>query len=153
MEEKLWFPLFFDLSDRTVLVVGGGPIAARRVKTLLPFTGRVVVTAPECTDELTALADAGKIERRARRFEPADLDGASLVLCATGDAVADGGIRALCAGRGIPVNVASDRDLCDFYFPGIARKGSVVVGVTAGGTDHALARETTEKIRELLEDG
>ena len=151
MGDRLWFPLFVDLSDRTVLVVGGGPIAARRVKTLLPFAGQIVVTAPECTDELAALAAEGKIEHRPRRFEPSDLDAAAIVLCATGDAAADAGVRALCTERGIPANIASDKDKCDFYFPGIARKGSVVVGVTAGGTDHKKARETAEKIRELLE--
>ena len=150
MEDRLWFPLFVDLSDRTVLVVGGGPIAARRVKTLLPFAGRVVVAAPECVDELAALAAEGKIEHRPRRFEASDLDGAAIVLCATGDAAADGEVRTLCTERGIPANIASDKDQCDFYFPGVARKGPLVAGVTAGGTDHKKARELTEKIRELL---
>ena len=135
-----------------MLVVGGGPIAARRVKTLLPFAGRIVVTAPECADELTSLAAEGKIEHRPRRFEPSDLDGAAIVLCATGDAAADGEVRALCTQRGIPANIASDKDRCDFYFPGIARKGSVVVGVTAGGTDHSKARETADRIRALRDD-
>ena len=54
----------------------------------------------------------------------------------------------------IPVNVSSDRRLCDFYFPGLAVKEDVVAGVTAGGRDHKLARKVTERIREVLqEDG
>ena len=152
MEQKLYFPLFIDLSDKTVLVVGGGPIAARRVNTLLPFAGRIVVTAPECVGELTEKAEEGKTELRLRRFEPSDLDGAALVLSATGDADTDEEVRRLCSERGIPVNIASDRNKCDFYFPGVARKGPLVAGVTAGGTDHKKARELTEKIRELLEN-
>ena len=152
MGEKLFFPLFFDLSEKTVLVAGGGPVAERRVKALLPFAGHIIVTAPECTDALARLAAEGKIERRARRFEPADLDGAALVLAATGDAGADGEIRRLCSERGILANIASDKDQCDFYFPGVARKGPLVAGVTAGGTDHKKARELTEKIRELLKN-
>ena len=150
MGEKLYFPLFFDLSDKNVLVAGGGRIAARRIKTLLPFVGRIIVAAPECSEELIALAAEGRIEHRARLFVPSDLDGAALALCATGDADTDAEIRRLCAERGIPVNVASDRDKCDFYFPGIARQGSVVVGVTAGGTDHKKARAVTQAIRELF---
>ena len=152
MGEKLFFPLFFDLSEKTVLVAGGGPIAERRVKALLPFAGHIIVTAPECTDALARLAAEGKIERRARRFEPPDLDGAALVLAATGDTGADGEIRRLCSERGILANIASDKDQCDFYFPGVARKGPLVAGVTAGGTDHKKARELTEKIRELLKN-
>ena len=46
MGEKLFFPLFFDLSEKTVLVAGGGPVAERRVKALLPFAGHIIVTAP-----------------------------------------------------------------------------------------------------------
>ena len=152
MEQKLYFPLFIDLSDKTVLVVGGGPIAARRVNTLLPFVGKIVVTAPECVGELAEKAEEGKTELRLRRFEPSDLDGAALVLSATGDADTDEEVRRLCSERGIPVNVASDRNKCDFYFPGVARKGPLVAGVTAGGTNHKKARELTEKIRELLEN-
>ena len=152
MGGKLFFPLFFDLSEKTVLVAGGGPIAERRVKALLPFAGHIIVTAPECTDALARLAAEGKIERRARRFEPADLDGAALVLAATGDTGADGEIRRLCSERGILATIASDNDQCDFYFPGVARKGPLVAGVTAGGTDHKKARELTEKIRELLKN-
>ena len=152
MGEKLFFPLFFDLSEKTVLVAGGGPIAERRVKALLPFAGHIIVTAPECTDALAQLAGEGKIERRVRRLEPADLDGAALALAATGDAGADGEIRRLCSGRGILANIASDKDQCDFYFPGVARKGPLVAGVTAGGMDHKKARELTEKIRELLKN-
>ena len=55
--------------------------------------------------------------------------------------------------RSIPVNVSSDKTLCDFYFPGVARKGSIVVGVTAGGTDHAGAKRVTQAVRKLLEEG
>ena len=152
MEKLSCFPLFFDLSDRRVLFVGGGKIAERRIKALLPFAGSITVTAPECTPALRQLAAAGEITWHARTFEEADLDGAAIVLAATGDEVADTGIWRLCRERGIWVNVASDKDKCDFYFPGIARRGSVVVGVTAGGADHKKARETTEAIRKLLDN-
>ena len=111
MGEKLFFPLFFDLSEKTVLVAGGGPVAERRVKALLPFAGHIIVTAPECTDTLAKLAGEGIIERRVRRFEPVDLDGAALVLAATGDAGADGEIRRLCSERGkdapTPTNIST----------------------------------------------
>ena len=152
MEDRLYFPLFFDLSEKTVLVVGGGKIAARRVKTLLPFAGHIRVAAPACTDELRALAGEGAVIWRKRPFAPEDLNGAAIVLCATGDETVDTEVWRLCRERGIPVNIASDKEKCDFYFPGIARKDNVVAGVTAGGTDHKKARETTERIRSLLEE-
>ena len=48
------------------------------------------------------------------------------------------------------MNVASDKEKCDFYFPGIVKVGDLVVGVTAQGRDHRKAAEAVEKIRELL---
>ena len=152
MDDKLFFPLFFDLSDKRALIVGGGKIAARRAKALLPFVGRLIVVAMEPSDERWVLSAAGEIELLERSFAPKDLEGIFLVVCATGDEAVDETVRRLCRERGVFVNIASDKEKCDFYFPGVARKGSVVVGVTAGGTDHKKARETTERIRSLLEE-
>ena len=51
----------------------------------------------------------------------------------------------------IPVNVSSDRRKSDFYFPGIAQRDNVVIGVTASGKNHAQAKELTEELRKFLE--
>jgi siroheme synthase (precorrin-2 oxidase/ferrochelatase) len=48
------------------------------------------------------------------------------------------------------VNVSTDRRKSDFYFPGIAAKGDIVVGVTASGKDHAGAKRVSEQVRKLL---
>ena len=152
MAEKPYFPLFVDLSATRVLVVGAGKIAARRVQTLLDFAGSVTVVAPAVCEALEQLAAAGAVTLRRRAFEEADLDGAGMVLAATDDAALNAHVAALCRARGIPVNVGSDKALCDFYFPGVARRGSVVVGVTASGTDHAEAKRVTAAVRKVLEE-
>ena len=61
-------------------------------------------------------------------------------------------IAGMCRRRGITVNAASDKTICDFYFPGIAKKGPLVVGVTASGEDHSLAAKATAYFRKLLGD-
>ena len=148
--DRPFFPLFVDLSEKHILVVGAGHIASRRAAAILPFAGRVTVVAPEVSPALRALAEAGEIALRLRGFRPEDLEGAGLVLTATGDSALDRTVVELCRERNIPVNAASDKALCDFYFPGLAVRDGVVVGVTAGGTDHKAARAVTEKIRKLL---
>ena len=152
MAEKAYFPVFIDLSGPAVLVVGAGKIAARRVQTLLDFAGRVTVVAPEVCEALEQLSAAGAITLRRRAFEESDLIGAGMVLAATGDAALNACVAEACRAKGIPVNVGSDKALCDFYFPGVARRGSVVVGVTASGTDHAEAKRVTAAVRRLLEE-
>ena len=147
-----WFPLFIDLSGKKVLVVGGGRIALRRVRTLLDFTEAVTVVAPQLLPELLELEAEGKIAVLRRPYEPSDPEGAALVLAAAGDGEVNEKVREDCKRMGIPVNVSSDRHKSDFYFPGVARKGGYVVGVTASGEDHAGAKKLTEAIRELLEN-
>ena len=146
-----WFPLFVDLSGKKILVVGGGKIALRRIRTLLDFTETVTVVAPQLLPELLELESEGKLTVLRRAYVSTDPEGAALVLAATGDEEVNGKVRADCKRLGIPVNDSSDRQRSDFYFPGIARKGGYVAGVTASGEDHAGAKKLTEAIRELLE--
>ena len=51
-EEKPFFPMFIDLSKKKVVVIGGGRIAGRRIRTLLSFAGQICVIAPEVTEEI-----------------------------------------------------------------------------------------------------
>ena len=145
------FPLFVDLSGKKILVVGGGRIALRRIRTLLDFTEKLTVVAPQCRPELLELEAAGKVVLLRRPYEPADPEGAALVLAATDDEKVNDAVHADCQRLGIPVNVSSDRRKSDFYFPGVARKGAYVAGITASGGDHAGAKKLTEAIRELME--
>ena len=151
MADYPFFPVFVDLSARRALVVGGGRIAARRVNTLAQFCPNVTVVAPAIHPDIAALAAAGQVRVVERAYRDGDLDGAELVLACTDDAALNAAIAGACRERRIPVNDASDRSRCDFLFPGIARRGAVVAGVTAGGENHALARRATEAVRRCLE--
>ena len=150
--EYPWFPMFVDLSEKRVLVVGAGRVAGRRAAALTRFCGRVEVIAPEIGAAAQAEADAGRLTLQRRPFEPGDLAGRDLVLAATDDAALNASIAALCRARGIPVNVSSDKALCDFYFPGIALDGDVAVGITASGRDHRRAAGITRRVQAALKD-
>ena len=94
---------------------------------------------------------AGEVKRLKKEYEEKDLEGADIVFAATNDHDVNNRIHDDCKKRGITVNVSTDRSKSDFYFPGIARKGDIVVGVTASGKDHAGARWVSEKMREMLD--
>ena len=163
-----YFPLFVDLSDKNVLVVGGGTIAARRAGVIRPFAGQLTVVAPEIGEGLAAVIEeagdrakegaaaakeaGGSVTVRQRAFREDDLDTAQLVLVCTDDHKLNYRITALCRERGIPVNNASDKQDCDFFFPGIVDRDPVVVGITASGQAHALAKTMREKIGDVVEE-
>ncbi|HVI40208.1 MAG TPA: precorrin-6A reductase [Anaerovoracaceae bacterium] len=159
-EEALgqWFPLFTNISGKTIVVIGAGKIAKRRIETLLKFDCRIKVVAEEAVPEVAEYADEKKLELLLKPYEAADLVGAAYVLAATNEKQLNHEIYEKCKEGDIPVNVADDKEKSDFYFPGIIRKNGVTVGVTAEGKDHGLAKKATRAIancldRSLQEDG
>lgn len=147
-----YFPMFIDLSEKRALVVGAGRIASRRIGTLVQFCPCITVVAPELRPETEQLEKDGKITILRRPFEPEDVEGMDIVLAATNDKELNRRVYELCKQRAITVNVCSDGSLCDFYFPGVVRRGDVVVGVTASNTDHALAKTVRQRIDAFLEE-
>ncbi len=118
------FPLHLDLTGRRVLVVGGGPVAARRVRALQDAGAAVEVVALETTDGFPDVA----VQRRA--FAPADVAGAWLVVTATG--VVDDQVAAVCEAQQTWCVRADDAGRSAAWVPAVARADDVVVSVTAG---------------------
>ena len=146
----MYFPIFLDLSDKEILVVGAGRIATRRIRVLAEFAGHITVVAPEISPELRLLDETCRIIFFRRKFVPEDLNGKTMVLAATGDAGLNSRITFLCRERGIPVNNCSDRRLCDFQFPSVVRTPETVIGFNASGTDHQLVRRMRQRAERLL---
>ena len=152
MKNKPYFPMFIDLSDKNIVVVGGGNIATRRVKTLLSFTRNIRVIAPKVTMEMMELSKAGYVELLTRPVKRSDFAMAYMVIAATNDRKLNDEIHRICRQEGIYVNVASDREQCDFYFPGIYMKNEMVVGITASGLDHHKAKKVRIAIQKAMEE-
>ena len=114
------------------------------------FGARILVVAPLGCERMESLAGQGRLRWERRCFMPEDLEDRDLIIAATDDARLNGQIVRDCRNRQILVNHAGDKSQCDFFFPGIAREGNVVVGVTASGRDHRLASEITGSLQSWL---
>lgn len=147
---KPYFPMFVDLSSRHIVVIGAGTIAKRRIRVLLEFTNNLTVIAPEVNQELLDLEKRGSLRIIKQKYQPEFIYKADIVIAATNEHQLNEEIYQLCQDHNILVNVCSDKNLCDFYFPGIARKDNLVIGVTASGANHKQAKKLIEKIRELF---
>lgn len=148
-----YFPLFIDLENKNILVAGGGRIAARRIRVLLEFGARLTVVAPEMSDEIAELAsesDGGSVTLINREYESGDMQGRVLALAATDRRKINHQVFLDAKASGIPVNVCDKKEECSFYFPGIAKRGELVAGITAGGGDHGLAKRASSEVRKLF---
>ena len=149
--KKPYFPLFVDLSEKRILVVGAGKIATRRVESLLDFAGSITVAAPEATERIRQLSREKKICWINGIYHKDMTEEADFVLAATDDDVCNTRIVKDCKARNIPVNACHKKELCDFYFPGIIRRENLVMGITSGGQDHQKIREIREKTERIFE--
>lgn len=145
----LYFPLFFDLSKKKVVVIGSGKIGKRRIKTILPFVNEIFVVTKEIDQELEELLKE-KGHAMEKEVEDADFLDADIVLIATDDQELNSSVYHTCKYHNILVNNCGNKEQCDFYFPGIVQKEEVVVGITASGKNHKKAREIRERIGRYL---
>ena len=144
-----YFPLFIDLNQKQGLVVGGGAVAARKIRTLLPYGPHLTVCAPSVLPELEALPG---LTLRREPFSPALLEGAFFVIAATDDRELNRRIARLCRERNIPVNVADPGTESSFLFPSVVRRGPLTVGISTGGKSPSAAHYLREQIEGLLPD-
>ena len=127
------YPLFLDLGGRRVLVVGAGPVAARRIGPLLAAGALVEVVAPEAVPALAELAITGRLRWHVRPFRPDDVAGAWLVHTATGDPAVDGAVVAAADAAGIWSVRASAADRSPAWSAATVAADGVVVAVSGGG--------------------
>lgn len=154
--DKLYFPMFVDLSEMKILVVGGGAIAARRVKTLVSFARDITVVAPKICEDIRVLEKAGHVRCLPRVYEDMDAKGAEMVLAVTDDRELNRRIAQVCretekeSKRRILLSVADDRTLCDFYFPSVIQTEGVTIGINSGGASPGTVKRIREKLERLL---
>jgi len=146
----VFYPLFLELQDRRVLVVGGGLVAERKVEGLVEAGAAVTLVAPQVTQTLQHLADKGSICVQQRRFEGNDLEGMSLVISATDDPATQEQVAHLARERGVLLNTVDQPSLCDFILPAIVRKDDVVVAISTSGKSPALAAEMRRRAETLV---
>jgi uroporphyrin-III C-methyltransferase/precorrin-2 dehydrogenase/sirohydrochlorin ferrochelatase len=127
------YPLVLGLAGRRAIVVGGGPVAARRTTALVEAEADVVLVSPWLCEDLHELVDTGAITWVPRDYTGGDLDGAWLVHTATGDAATDDLVAAHAEGARVWCVRADDASLSAAWTPAVARAGDVTVAVTAGG--------------------
>ncbi len=140
-----YFPIFFDLDKRKVLVVGGGEEALRKVRLLLKTNARIQVVAEELHDELVA---EPRVEWLAKHFEPSQIEGASLVYAA--EPHLNEGVSREARERDIPVNVIDVAELSTFLTPSIVDRDPVVVAIGTEGTAPVLGQGIRARIDSLL---
>lgn len=151
MEHGAALPVQLDVHGRRCVVVGAGSVGARRAATLVAAGADVVAVAPEAVASLTAAAAEGSLRWEQREFVPDDLDGAFLVVAASGVAAVDEAVSAAASERGVLVNRADRAERGDLAFPAVVRRGPLRVAVSTGAAAPAVTRLVAELLDSQLD--
>ncbi|MGE3231542.1 MAG: siroheme synthase CysG [Hyphomicrobium sp.] len=145
-----YFPTFFSIADRRVVVIGGGEAALQKLRLLTRARARVRLIAQEAASEIESLAAEGRIDWQRRAFAASDLEGATLVVAASGESALDERVAEAAKAIGVPVNVVDRAELSDFIVPAIVDRDPVIIGISTAGTAPILARRIRERIEAIL---
>lgn len=143
-------PVFLRLEERKCLVVGAGTVALAKIVSLREAGAAIAVVAPQAHDEVRSLARAGALEWRERVFEPADLDGAFLVIAAANAPAVNHAVFEEARRRNVLCNAVDDPPNCDFYFGSVVRRGDLQVAISTAGKSPALAQRLRREIDAQL---
>jgi precorrin-2 dehydrogenase/sirohydrochlorin ferrochelatase len=142
-----YYPINLDVQNRECLVVGGGGVGERKVKTLLECGALVTVITTDATESLQTLASERRIDLRTREYEPSDMEAKYLVIGATDSEEVNEKISKDAAKRGLLCNIADRPAACSFVLPAIVRQGDLLIAISTSNKSPAVAR----RIRQTLE--
>ena len=170
MAKDTYFPLFFSMEDKRILIIGGGQVAERRIGSLLEFGPKMTVVSPEITDGIRKWVEENLVSWHPERYQenreyPLGHDNQvcrvqqaaswrrpDYVLICTNDTELNHRIAMEWKEKGVPVNNASCKEDCDFFFPALIQEEGLVFGVSSDGSDHKKVRRICEKIRSILRE-
>jgi siroheme synthase-like protein len=132
------------------VVIGGGKIAEGKVEGLLAAQAKVTVISPDLTSYLHALVEDRRITYLARTYQPGDLTGAFLVICATDQAKINHQVWQEASANRQLVNVVDDTPRCNFIAPSILRRGDLTIAISTSGKAPALAVRLKERLQHEL---
>lgn len=146
MNRSKTYPIDVFLEGRICLVVGGGEVAARKVRDLLACGSKVTVVSPTICEALRGLEP--QLKWKARSYKPGDEKGAFLVFAATDSPFVNIKVANAAKSAGALVNVADNTDICDFFVPSKVVRGKLMLTVSTTGTAPALTKKLREKLQE-----
>ncbi|MEA3359737.1 MAG: bifunctional precorrin-2 dehydrogenase/sirohydrochlorin ferrochelatase [Thermodesulfobacteriota bacterium] len=142
-----YYPVFLDIKDQKVIIVGGGEVAERKVRNLLTYGCRIYINAHHLTQYLNNLVTEGKINRVEYNEIPAQMKDAFMAIAATDDPLINREVSVMAKKQRVLINAVDQPDDCSFIVSSVVKRGDLHIAISTGGKSPALAK----RIRKELE--
>lgn len=143
------YPMMVNLIQKRCLVVGGGQVAERKIRSLLDAGADVTVVAPSCTEQIEAWSAEGQIHLWRRPFEQKDVVHAVLVIAATSEPDVNLAVYQACQPHQW-INIVDRPDLCSFAVPAVVERGDMQIAISTGGNNPGLAKKLRRQLEEWI---
>jgi len=147
-----FFPMYMDMQNLKVLVVGGGYIATEKLEKLVDFTTEITVIALRVEDDAQNIIDKYKLTLHQRAYKQGDIEGFDIVIVATDTVELHKEIYEESRGSRILVNSVDNTDYCDFIFPSYVQKGDLTIAFSTGGASPAFAKQIRRHFEKIIPD-
>ena len=147
-----FFPMYMDMQDLKVLVVGGGYIATEKLEKLVDFTTQITVIALRVEDEAQNIIEKYELALHKRAYKQGDIQGFDIVIVATDTIALHKEIYEESRGSRILVNSVDNTDYCDFIFPSYVQKGDLTIAFSTGGASPAFAKQIRRHFEKIIPD-
>jgi precorrin-2 dehydrogenase/sirohydrochlorin ferrochelatase len=146
-----YFPLFLDVLGKSILVVGGGEVASRKIEALLRAGAAITVVSPNISPYIQSLIDDGRCVWIPEKYTNSVLNTSWLQVWATTDnAELNHTVHRDAKALGILVNVVDDQPYCDFITPSMIERGRIQIAISSGGASPVLIRNLRKTLEMVL---
>ena len=147
-----FFPMYMDMQNLKVLVVGGGYIATEKLEKLVDFTTQITVIALRVEDEAQNIISKYELILQKRAYASGDIEGFDIVIVATDTVELHKEIYEESRGSRILVNSVDNTDFCDFIFPSYVKKDDLTIAFSTGGASPAFAKHIRRHFEKIIPD-
>lgn len=141
-------PVMLPLRDESIVIIGGGKVATRRIHSLLQLDTTLFVISPEVTEAIIKWHGQNRLHWKAKCFESTDIKNAAIVIAATNDPKVNLQVYEAAKNSQL-INLADRPDLSNFYFPAVFRRGKLIMSVSTSGASPGLTRQIKQGLAEI----
>jgi len=145
-----YFPIYMDMNNLKILLIGGGAIATEKLEKLIDFTKDITIITKEISSEAYRIVDKHSLVLYKREYIKGDIDSFDIVIVATDTVDLHRSIYEESRGGRVLVNSVDDTAYCDFIFPSYIKNGDLTISFSTSGASPAFAKQIKEYFKNII---
>lgn len=146
---RKYYPVMLDIINKTCIIIGGGSVATRKVKTLMEYKANIIIISDKLSDELKYIVKNNNLIWKKKKYSDEDLDGAFLVFAATDDQEVNNTIYKRAKAQNILINIVDAHEKCTFIVPSKIEQGDLTIAISTNGKSPMLTKKIKEDLSEI----